>query len=380
MERENAMGGTVMPPLSLLIKPVSGSCNLRCAYCFYRDEAQRREVENYGRIGAADLELLVRKALAFAQGDCTFAFQGGEPTLAGLGFYQELAALQRRYNVNNCRIHNAIQTNGQVIDGAWAEHFAREQFLVGLSIDGTKELHDSLRPAPDGHSAYTRAIRAAELLKRAGAEFNVLCVVNGFVARRAEQVYRAFAKQGFDYLQFIPCLDPLGAPPAPHSLSPERYAHFLKTTFDLWYRDLMAGRRVSVRAFDNWVGMLMGLPPEACDMGDCCSCQFVVEADLSVYPCDFYVEEGWRIGNLREDDFPGMRYGERAERFIAQSRERAPECAGCPWLPLCRGGCRRYRERDGEGLGPYRYCAALREFFPYALPRMRELAQRFSRG
>ena len=115
-------------------------------------------------------------------------------------------------------------------------------------------------------------------------------------------------------------------------------------------------------------------------MGDCCSCQFVVEADLSVYPCDFYVEEGWRIGNLREDDFPWMRYGERAERFIAQSRERAPECAGCPWLPLCRGGCRRYRERDGEGLGPYRYCAALREFFPYALPRMRELAQRFSRG
>lgn len=377
-----------MPPLSLLIKPASGNCNLRCGYCFYHDVSAHRTTPSYGMMSLGTLETLVRKALAFADGSCTFAFQGGEPTLAGLDFYRTLVRLADQYNEKKVDVHYAIQTNGMVVDEEWARFFHDHHFLVGLSLDGPKDLHDVQRVDAAGTGSWRRAMEAARQMEAAHADFNILTVVTNPVARHVRQVYAFLKKSGFRYLQFIPCLDPLDAPGGEDgtALTAERYAYFLKELFDLWYADLVRGDAistdpVSIRDFENWVGMCAGRRPEACGMSGACQCQFVVEADGSVYPCDFYVIDQYRIGSIADDGFAEMAASENARRFIAESLPVDEACHGCEWYPICRGGCRRNREPFTAGQpGLNRFCEAYRAFFPYALPRMRELARRFVRG
>lgn len=371
-----------MPPCNLLIKPASSLCNMRCRYCFYADVSSRREVQNRGVMSEETLEILVRAALRYASGSCGFNFQGGEPTLAGLDFYRRLIELQNKYNVNRVEIFNAIQTNGYLIDDEWAKFLADNRFLVGLSLDGPAEIHDACRLDPAGKGTHTRVLRAAAALDRQGAEYNILCVVNNFVARHGRKVYNFFRQSGFRYLQFIPCLDPFdGDERHDYSLTAERYAGFLKATFDLYYDDFCRGEYTSVRTFDNYVSMLAGRPPEACGMQGVCSSYFTVEGDGSVYPCDFYVLDRYRMGSVLEDSFAAMAGSEAAVRFVEESKPVDSSCQSCGYFPFCRGGCRRYREPFVDGRpGLNKFCSAYREFFDHALPRMQRMAAVLSRG
>ena len=363
-----------MPPLHLLIKPASSACNLRCKYCFYADVSAHRETRFYGFMSEQLLAILVRRALEEAEGSCTFAFQGGEPTLVGLDFYRRLIDLQKTYNKKRIPIHNAIQTNGVALDDSWASFLAENRFLVGLSLDGYRELQDFMRTDPQGNGSYDAVMRTAASFDRYGVQYNILCVVNRYVARHPQKVYRAL--RHFGYLQFIPCLDGFDAEKQPYSLTPQDYAHFLTSVFDLYYRDFIDGRPVSVRDFDNYIQMLLGMPPEACGMNGVCSCAFTVEGDGSVFPCDFYVLDAFRLGNVRDMSFSDMRNSEAALAFLRPSRHVREECRACPWFRLCRGGCRRYREPFSDGLpGRNMFCDAYRAFFSYAYPRLAECAQ-----
>lgn len=369
-----------MPPITLLIKPASGLCNLKCKYCFYHDVASHREMASFGMMSEELLETLVRKALTEAEEQCMFGFQGGEPTLVGLDFYRCLVQLQQQYNTRGIRIVNTIQTNGICIDDEWAAFFAEHRFLVGLSLDGTREIHDKFRVDANGNGTYDRVIQAAKCLEKHHAEFNILCVVNQYVARYAKQVYLQLKKQGFRYIQFIPCLDSFGEETQKqrdYSLSPERFGVFLKTMFDFYYRDFEKGDPVSIRTFDNYVTMLAGYPPESCGMSGVCSCYFVVEADGGVYPCDFYVLDSYRLGSVQENGFAEMMRSETAKEFVQESCYVDEMCKTCRWLSVCRGGCRRHREPMTDGhLSRNIYCAAYREFFAYAYPRMQQMAKK----
>ena len=354
-----------MPPLSILVKPASGGCNLRCRYCFYHSVAESRRTQNYGLMSPETLEALVKKALAFADGSCAFAFQGGEPTLAGLAFYEKLMEYQREHNRKGVRIYNAIQTNGIFVDEAWASFLSRNDFLVGLSLDGIQKLHDRNR-----EGTFSRVMQTARLFNRAGVQYNILSVVTDDSCQYAAQSYHLFKKNCTRFLQFIPCLDP------PHekggdspSLSPANYLRFLKTVFNLWYADFKRGEAVSIRWFDNILSMVMGNAPEACGMSGVCGCQFVTEADGSVYPCDFYVIDAWRIGNIFDDGFQEMRESAVCSRFIGESLALHPACKACKWYPLCRCGCRR--EREG---GRNRFCECYKEFFKFSIARFEEMA------
>ena len=360
-----------MPGLSLLIKPASSLCNLRCGYCFYADVAENREIPCYGKMDAATLEATVKRAFEYAEGYISFAFQGGEPTLAGLDFYRELIALQKKYNEKKIRVLNSIQTNGTLLDREWAVFLRDNRFLVGLSLDGTREAHDALRVDANGCGTYGRVTECAELLTRYGVEFNVLCVVNRYVSRYPRRVYEALKK--YRYLQFIPCLDELSGKERPYSLSAKRYGEFLCGVFDLYYADFMAGQAVSVRSFDNYVQMRMGYPPEGCAQVGHCSCSLTVEGDGSVYPCDFYVLDEHRLGNVHTHGIKELLTCEAAERFTARSATEAAECRTCPYFALCRGGCRR--EREPHIRGENRFCGAYRAFFAHALPKITEMAQ-----
>lgn len=362
-----------MPSVSLLIKPASSNCNLKCKYCFYRSIAENRSVASYGMMQTSTLEVLVKKALEFADDSCTFAFQGGEPTLSGLGFFAKLTEYENRYNAKKVDIHNALQTNGTLIDEEWAKFLRRNGFLVGISLDGPRDIHNANRVDAFGKGSFARVMKTTELFNRYGVEYNILSVVNSYMAGHAGYVYNFFKKRGFKFLQFIPCLDPLEEIPGGHefSLSPQKYAVFLKELFDLWYQDLLLGEPVSIRYFDNLLGIILGYPPEECGMIGQCRCQLVVEADGGVYPCDFYVTDEWRIGNIIDLNLDEMLRSDTATRFVDSSMPVDDKCTSCKWAKLCGGGCRRNREPFLHGRPALNYfCPSFIDFFDYAYGRL----------
>ncbi len=362
-----------MPPLSLLIKPASGACQYRCRYCFYADVMNNREISNYGNMTSDTLETLVKRAMNYAEGSVSFAFQGGEPTLAGLDFYKELIRLEKKYN-RGLQVFNSIQTNGGLINDEWAKFLSENHFLVGLSLDGTKELHDKYRKNATGEGTYERTLESAELFEKHGVEFNILCVVNDDIASHPTETYEAIRR--FRFLQFIPCIDDFDLTKRMFSPSEENYGHFLIETFKLYLGDIQKGEYVSVRAFDNYVQMLKGRRPESCSMTGRCTCYFVIEGNGDVYPCDFYVLDKWKLGNIRENDFRTMLKSEKAQAFVSSSVYMHPDCRTCRHYSLCRGGCRRDREPfdDQNRPGKSRYCESYKMFFKACGGDLRALA------
>ncbi|MCI8422741.1 MAG: anaerobic sulfatase maturase [Lawsonibacter sp.] len=369
-----------MPPLSLLIKPASGSCNMRCQYCFYTDEAENRSVPLMGRMSLETMGVLVDKALTYSGGACSFTFQGGEPTLAGLPFFQALTDRVARHP-NAGQVQYALQTNGYDLSEDWARWFAEHRVLVGVSLDGPKEIHDRYRLDNQGRGTFSRVMAALRLLEKHSVDYNILTVVSAANARCARQIYSFFQKQGFRYQQYIECLDPIGEPwgSREFSLTPERYETFLKNLFDAWYQDMQRGRYVYNRYFENLLMLLDGQQPESCNLRGVCAHQWVIEADGSVYPCDFYALDQWRLGSILEDSFETMEERRNASGFVQLSCTLPEECRACRWLPLCRNGCRRNRE-PLETNGKNYFCSAYRGFLEYAAPRLTELLRSLRLG
>ena len=349
-------------------------CNIRCTYCFYRDLSDARANRIMTRETA---DKLVERALGSGADNITLAFQGGEPTLAGLDFFEHFIdsvnkRSRNRPNADRLNINYAIQTNGLNINQEFADFFKKNKFLVGLSLDGTKDVHDFFRTDAAGRETFSRVLKSAELLTKTGVDFNILTVITAQVAKHIEKIYNFYKKRGFFYLQFINCLDPLGQlEPNFYSLTPELYEKFLTKLFDLWYADLAAGTYVSVRFFDNWVRAAAGAPCELCGLSADGSCpgQFVIEADGSVYPCDFYCISEWRMGDIAGMSFEELYNSENMRRFIEASKLDSKKCATCDIFKLCRGGCQRDREASiFNQAGDNRYCSALYNFLSYAEP------------
>ena len=359
--------------VNFLIKPASSLCNMRCRYCFYEDEAANRTMASMGVMSRDTARLLIREALAAVDfnGRISFAFQGGEPTVAGLDFFRFFVEETRRQNTRHIPIDWSIQTNGLAVDDQWAEFFAQNRFLVGVSLDGDKALHDEFRVDAAGRGTWTRVHAAVQRLQKAGAELNLLCVVTKRCAKSAVRVYHALQKTGVRYLQFIPCLDPLGMERGgmPYSLLPEDYGAFLCALFDEWYRDWAAGRYTSVRLFDDYVHLAMGMPAGTCATSGSCGAYFVIEADGSVYPCDFYALDRYLCGNVNKDGIEQTFLSDGMRAFAADFPPEGPLCAGCGVYAFCGGGCRRYRSFY---YGKEGYCPN-RDFLEYALPFLAKL-------
>jgi uncharacterized protein len=367
-----------MPPIQLLIKPASGSCNLRCKYCFYHDEMQNREKQNYGFMSLETLEEIVKKTLTYSEHQCDFIFQGGEPTLVGLDFYKKLLEFEHKYNIHNVKVMNSIQTNGYQLGEEWAEFFAANNFLVGVSLDGIKYTHDAYRENSMGTGSFGEIMKTLELFDKKGVDYNILTVVNRRTAERITRIYEFYKKNNWKYQQYIACLDPLGEPKGSreYSLTPEIYGEFLVNLFDLWYLDLCKGEQPYIRQFENYISLLMGYPPESCDMKGCCSIQHVVEADGSVYPCDFYVMDEYKIGNFLKDSIEEMGNRGLESEFVEASLNRPEECKTCKYAYLCRGGCRRNRQIDEAGhLGLNYFCSSYKYFFDKTHTRMEEISR-----
>ena len=363
-----------VPPVTIMIKPVSGQCSMRCRYCFYADEMRYRAQGMGRRMSLDTLEKAVRRVVRSADSQAHFVFQGGEPTLAGLPFFEALLRFQRMYSPPGLTVSNAIQTNGLDLSDEMIAFLAREHFLVGVSLDGDALIHDQYRLDARGEGTYARVKSTLDKLLAAGADCNVLCVVTRDAAARPDAVFNAL--RPYAWLQFIPCLDPLDGAPQPYSLSGEDYARFLCRTFDLYEKAYWKGQPVSIRVFDNWLGMIAGYAPENCAMCGQCGASLMMEWDGSLYPCDFYGTDEWYLGNITESSFQKILSSPLERKFQALSLPVPDTCRACPWYGLCRNGCRRERGPDQV----HRWCAAYRQFFEYAYPRMRTMAEAYMGG
>ena len=241
-----------MPAISVLIKPASGLCNMHCDYCFYKDEMENRTDASFGFMTEETLKNVIRKTLLRATGMASYAFQGGEPSLRGLDFFKKAVEFQKKYNKNNIRINNAFQTNGILINEEWCQFFKENNFLVGLSIDGTKCTHDKYRHLA-GKSAYEKTYETSKLFDKFGVEYNILTVVTADIAENIEEIYRDYAGKGFKYQQYIPCLEAFTKdnPQREFALTAKAYGEFLIKLFDLWYKDWKKGRQPYIRGFEN---------------------------------------------------------------------------------------------------------------------------------
>ena len=359
-----------MQHLTILIKPASSLCNMRCEYCFYHDVASQRAVPSYGIMTDDVLDTLIRRAFAFAEKSVSFVFQGGEPTVAGIDFFKRAIAYQKKYNSRRIAVYNTIQTNATLITDALAEFFKNNGFLVGVSLDGDRVLNDKYRRLADGSGSYDSIVRGIDLLKKHGVDFNVLAVITRESAKSPSLLYSALKE--YKYLQFIPLIDAFGKESSDFSLNAEDYGRFLCEAFELYYRDIMDGNYVSVRDFDSYVNMLRGMPPSSCAMQGKCGGYFTVEADGSVYPCDFYVTDEYRIGNICDESFFTLAKSDKLSDFITSSVCVSEKCRACKWFKLCRGGCRRHREHFS---GVTKFCEGYAYFFDTCYEKMRKIAQ-----
>lgn len=330
-----------MGTVSVMVKPASSACNLRCRYCFYADVASSREVAGHGVMQPATAALLAQRlaeAVDFS-GDANISFQGGEPTVAGLDWFQQFAREMAQYP--NVTPHWSLQTNATLLTQEWAEFFAEQGFLVGVSLDGPRSNMDSFRFDAAGEGAYARVMDGIELLRAAGVEFNVLTVVTRQLAQKPKQLMQFYLSHGFEDVQLIPCLPPLDGSDDGMSLRPQDYRSFYLGFFRAWQKAAQQGRMVRVNLFENVLGMLMGHPPYQCGMLGSCTVQYVVESNGDVYPCDFYCLDEYLLGNLADAPLRELGTSTSATTFLAGQDCRRTPCATCSYARICNGGCRR---------------------------------------
>lgn len=367
-----------MQTVHFLIKPASSACNLRCRYCFYADEASKRSTACMGRMTDQQAKKLIDRAYEALSpgGTVSFAFQGGEPTLAGLDFFRSFTAYAKAKKPRLAGIQFSIQTNGTLLDPDWAAFLKAEHFLVGISLDGYRQLHNIHRIDAKENGTWDRCTAALALLRQAGVDVNALCVVTGSCARHPKKAYEALKGLGFAYQQYIACLDPIGETRGKQawSLTPQAYGQFLCRLFDLWYQDWLRGNYHSIRLFDDYIHALLGDGCSTCATCGRCGGYFVAEADGSLYPCDFYVLDRWRLGDLDSGPLEQLRQGSVYREFLSQGLQLPDACQVCPWKNLCGGGCKNdwvYKNGKPENY----FCSSFRALFDYAFPRMRRIAQ-----
>ncbi|MHC4606705.1 MAG: anaerobic sulfatase maturase [Planctomycetota bacterium] len=338
-------------PFSLLVKPASADCNLRCDYCFYLEKADLYPGTKVHRMSDDVLERMIRTYMATDQPVYTFGWQGGEPTLMGADFFRKVTELQKKWGRPGAVVANGLQTNGVLVDDDLAAHLAEYRFLAGVSLDGPPEMHDRYRRDAAGGGSHDAALRAIEILDRRHVQFNILVLVSRANVGHAREVYRYLRDRGFHHHQYIPCVAP-----AEFAVTGEEWGEFLCAVFEEW-RGGDVGR-VSVRDFDAVIARLAGRPECVCTFGRDCRQYFLVEHNGDVYPCDFFVEPQWKLGNVADASWEAMLESPLYRRFGERKAQWDARCGACAFLDLCAADCPRNRTPDVS-----RLCAGWMRFF-----------------
>ena len=393
--------------MHLMAKPVGPLCNLDCGYCFYLEKEKLFPPKHRFRMNDAVLEAYVRRYIAAQPTpEVEFTWQGGEPTLMGLDFFRRAVELQRRYSGGKT-IRNTIQTNGTLLDDDWGVFLRQEDFLVGLSLDGPRALHDEGRPDKQGRGSFDRVMRGIEVLKRHQVPFNALVTVSRAVSQKPLEVYRFLKEQGTGFIQFNPVVERLPSaadrdegldhnrpPPlsrneaapepgavTPHSVEPGAYGDFLIAIFDEWVRNDVG--HIHVMNFEWALQSWCGVPASVCLFAERCGKAAIVEQDGGVYSCDHFMYPEYRLGSIVEDDPAELLASPAQTAFGAAKEETLPAyCRRCPYLFACHGECPKNRfanTPDGEP-GLNYLCPSYKAYFGHITQAMNAMAKLVSHG
>lgn len=354
-------------------KTVSEACNLACDYCYYsRCNGRPEKIE---RIDDELLEKFIREYMAIKKGIVPFAWQGGEPLLAGLDFFERVVQLQVKYAPKNTVISNAIQTNGTLINKEWAAFFKKYHFLVGVSLDGPEEMNDARRVTGSGKGSFTSIMQGIQYLREAKVDFNILTVLHEDNIFKAKELMNFYQSEGFSHVQFIPCMDFQSQDinqPGNYLITPRQYGDFLCEAFDVWYNN--GDPQISVRFFDNILAVYLHQQAELCTHQQTCPKTIIFEQNGDAYPCDFFIHNQYKLGNIRNESLESLINNEIMEEFSAKKPALPAQCQSCEFLPLCHGGCPRNRIGENNELIVEYFCQSYKQLYRYVHEGMLEVA------
>ena len=390
---------TAVHPFHIMTKPIGPLCNLDCRYCFYLEKENLYPDKKSWQMNDAVLENYIKNYIA-AQPipEVTFAWQGGEPTLLGVDFFRRVVELEKKY-ANGKKIQNALQTNGTLLDVEWCKFFRENDFLIGISIDGPREMHDRYRVDKGGNPTFKKVLSGLNLLKEHQVEFNTLTVVNRENAKNPLEVYRFLRKHGSGHMQFIPLVEREGSaeglltlaePPTPDnaesavtswSVLPRDWGNFLCAIFDEWIRRDVG--KVFVQLFETQLGIRMGMPSSLCVFGETCGNAMAMEHNGDVYSCDHYVYPQYLLGNIADSNIIELVESPKQRKFGQDKKDSLPAyCRRCEVRFACNGECPKHRflkTPDGEN-GLNYLCEGYRKFFNYCDAPMRAIGQLLREG
>jgi uncharacterized protein len=385
------MTATAPATFHVLAKPTGAICNLDCKYCFF---LAKEELYPNSRFRMPDdvLESYIRQQLESQGSEATIAWQGGEPTLMGPDFFRRSIALVNEYRRPGQSVQYTIQTNGTLIDEEWCEFLRENKFLVGLSIDGPRELHDVYRVDKRGRPTFDKVIRAARLMQQYEVDFNVLCTVHAKNAEHPLEVYHYFRDElGARFIQFIPIVERInadgrtllqeGSTVTERSVPSEKWGRFLITIFDEWVRRDVG--TVFVQMFDAALASWVGAPPAVCVFSETCGDAVALEHNGDVYSCDHFVEPKYLLGNVMDTPIADLVSSPRQRAFGNAKRDTLPSyCRECEVRFACHGECPKNRfilTPDGEP-GLNYLCAGYKAFFNHIDRPMRMMADLLRQG
>ena len=374
-------------PLYVMLKPAGAHCNLACKYCYYLEKSHLYQNSLRHLMSDEMLEQFTREYIeAQTMPQVLFTWHGGEPLMRSIDFYRKALALQKKY-AHGKQIDNVIQTNGTLLTDEWCEFFAKNHWLVGISIDGPQEYHDHYRVTPAGKPSWEKVMQGIQLLKKHRVEWNAMAVVNAYNAEHPLEFYHFFRDNGCQYLQFTPIVERLTEhedgrtlasladdreiPLADASVTPQQWGNFLCTIFDDWVRHDVG--KMFVEIFDctlaNWMGVLPGI----CAYSKECGHAGVMEHNGDVYSCDHFVFPEYKLGNIREQSLIDMLYGEKQQAFSRLKHTSLPrQCKECDMEFACHGECPKNRfEKDKYGEPGLNYlCQGYYQYYSHVAPYM----------
>ncbi|QDU81392.1 Anaerobic sulfatase-maturating enzyme [Polystyrenella longa] len=386
--------------LHVMVKPIGPICNLDCEYCYYLRKEELYPSGERWRMSLELLESFIEQYFAAQPAEIpevTFAWQGGEPTLLGLDFFEAVVRVQKKHAPPGLQYANTLQTNGVLLTDEWCQFFKRENFLIGISIDGPAEVHDHYRYDKKGNPTFEKVMQGLHLLKSNEVEFNVLVVVNRVNARLGKKVYTYLRDNGAEHIQFIPIVEkenqeqteverieseqkqecelhPWGKHVSERSVLPEQYGQFLVDVFDEWSRRDIG--KVFVQIFDQALSAWMGYEPGLCIFRKKCGRALALEHNGDLYSCDHFVDPDWKLGNIQETLLPVLANSERQEQFGSDKEKTLPPfCRECEVRFVCNGGCPKNRfisTPSGED-GLNYLCAGYKQFFNHIDPVMKAM-------
>ncbi|APG28987.1 anaerobic sulfatase maturase [Syntrophotalea acetylenivorans] len=390
--------------IHIVAKPIGPLCNLSCAYCFYLEKiALYRANENY-RMSDKTLATFVRHYVETQPTPVVeFVWQGGEPTLLGVDFFCRVVELQRPF-ASLKTITNVLQTNGTLLDDDWCRFLKQHHFMVGLSLDGPREIHDRYRRDRQGEGSFDAVMRGLKLLQKHGVEYNVMASVARETARKPLEVYRFFKDEGVEFIQFVPIIERLPAAAEQElglnlagpavldreetntavtswTVLPEEYSDFLIAIYEDWVRNDVG--QTFVMNFEWALNAWLGNPSPVCIHAKQCGGSVVIEHNGDLFACDHHVYPEYRLGNISSDDLARMVDTSLQSGFGQNKESSLPRwCRDCEVLAACQGGCPKHRfarsPYDESGL--HYLCAGYRKFFRHIRKYLRAMTTLLEHG